>query len=380
MNSSLRILRFCLGALAALLAADPTAADEIAGVNSVFRTQFTSDVGLSSGGLSSGGHTGPADWLSSDSDTWRFDEAGFVSEPADSSAAQFPITQPESSAEHFSHSCTPPEWNDDLAQDAPVRRFRQGALQGISVSAGRIAGGSDSLEIQYLAASVGFAVPLGSPKNLLFVSPMFRTDFLDAPSGTDVPDTLYETGLKFFHRHEISDQLGSLFIVTPSVRSDFTTGQDAVRIFGLAMLTWNTVPDKLTLSGGFVYLDRSDISALPAVGLLWTPTPRWSIDLQFPQPKISCRVAKNGADSESWIYLSGGFGGNTWAVTRNTGATDELTLSDLRMMVGFEKLIADNRGWFAEAGWVFDRELEYVRVPAEQSFSDAYLLRTGISF
>ncbi len=379
MNTSLPLLRITAGVMAALLLAELLPADETTGTDSVFQTQFTRD-----GGLFPGGHSDPADWLPSQPATVEFAGAGSVAELSDSagqfSAGQFPVGQPASEAELDGSACTPPEWNDDAGQDRPIPRFRQGALQGISVSAGRIAGSSDSLDMQHLAASVGFAVPLGSFENLLLVSPMFRTDFLDAPTGADLPDTLYETGLKFFHRREISDRLGSLFIVTPSVRSDFTTGQDAFRIFGLAMLTWQTVPDRLTLSGGFVYLDRSDITALPAVGLLWTPTPQWSIDLQFPQPKVSYRVAKNGAVSESWVYLSGGFGGNTWAVTRNSGATDELTLSDLRMMVGFEKIIADNRGWFAEAGWVFDRQLEYIRVPAEQTFSDAYLLRTGISF
>ncbi|MFN8710211.1 MAG: hypothetical protein ACK50J_26355, partial [Planctomyces sp.] len=216
--------------------------------------------------------------------------------------------------------------------------------------------------------------------NMLMVTPGFRADYIDAPPLTDIPNELFEPSLTFFWRRVINDRLSSSLIVTPSIRSDFTTGDDAFRIFGLALLTWETIPDELWMSAGGVYLDRADLSALPAVGLTWKPTPVWKIDVQFPQPKISYRLEKNGGESESWLYLGGGFGGNTWAVTRASGASDQLTLSELRMVVGYEKLIAGNRGGFAEMGWAFDRQMEYLNVPGEQAFDDALVARVGISF
>jgi hypothetical protein len=50
------------------------------------------------------------------------------------------------------------------------------------------------------------------------------------------------------------------------------------------------------------------------------------------------------------------------------------------MVVGYEKLIAGNRGGFAEMGCAFDREMAYLNVPGEQAFDDALVARVGISF
>ncbi|MFO0425747.1 MAG: hypothetical protein ACK526_04195 [Planctomyces sp.] len=271
------------------------------------------------------------------------------------------------------------------SSEAFVSRFRQSFFQGASVSMGTVGtGDNDTLSVRHFQVSATGAIPLGGSEtitdNMLMVTPGFRADYIDAPPLTDIPNELFEPSLTFFWRRVINDRLSSSLIVTPSIRSDFTTGDDAFRIFGLALLTWETIPDELWMSAGGVYLDRADLSALPAVGLTWKPTPVWKIDVQFPQPKISYRLEKNGGESESWLYLGGGFGGNTWAVTRASGASDQLTLSELRMVVGYEKLIAGNRGGFAEMGWAFDRQMEYLNVPGEQAFDDALVARVGISF
>lgn len=263
-----------------------------------------------------------------------------------------------------------------------VTRFRNGPFQGVQAAFGTVGGGTgdEYLNNDHVMISSGVAIPLGSMENVLMISPSFRTDFLRFSEGTDLPDFLYETGVRFFWKKPVSENITSIVAVTPSIRSDFTTTDRAFRIFGLAMLTWEKIPDELSFSAGFVYLDRSDLAAIPAVGMIWKPTTDWKIDISFPQPRISRCLSRNGCVSESWAYLAGGFGGNTWAVTRLNGTTDELTLSDLRLFVGYEKLLAENRGWFVEAGWVFNRSVEYSQTAFTQDYSDALLLRGGVSF
>lgn len=273
-------------------------------------------------------------------------------------------------------SCSP-----DSFGEASILRYRRTCYQGMTLATGSILSVSgQSLDIRHAAVSAGFGIPLENTDNVLFVTPNFRTDLIDAPSVIDVPDSLFETGVKFFHIRSFTPTLDGIFSVAPAIRSDFTTGDGAFRVFGIAMLAWNAIPGELKLSAGMVYLDRSDIRALPAAGLLWTPSSVWKIDIQFPQPKISYRTAKNGGISESWVYLAGGFGGNTWAVSRNNGQLDELTLRDLRLMAGFEQLLADNHNWFVEVGWAFNRELEYTTVPLVQEFGDAFLIRGGFTY
>lgn len=120
----------------------------------------------------------------------------------------------------------------------------------------------------------------------------------------------------FFYRRKIRERLSCFAIVSPSIRSDLSTDEDALRLFALALLRWECLPHRRTVSAGAVSLGRADLPVLPALGLSWTPSTRSRLDLQFPRSRWLCRLAKNGGDSEIWSYLSAGLGGNTWAVTR----------------------------------------------------------------
>jgi hypothetical protein len=264
--------------------------------------------------------------------------------------------------------------------DLPLVRFRSGCYQGGQLNYGYIHDEpSSGLSIRTMDTYATFAVPLGSMENVITFTPFFRADMLDAAT-LDVPDTLYETGVKAFWRRPIDERFSTMLLLTPSVRSDFETSEGAFRLFGLGLLTYQAIPDQLAISGGAVYTGREDFPVLPAMGLLWTPTREWRFDIQFPSPRISYRVAKNGATSETWAYLSGVFGGNTWAVTRASGAPDMLTISDLRLVSGLEYLLVGNRGVFGEVGYVFDRSLEYTDAPFTRELEATWMLRAGISF
>ena len=91
-------------------------------------------------------------------------------------------------------------------------------------------------------------------------------------------------------------------------------------------------------------------------------------------------VAKNGAKSETWAYLSVGLGGNTWAVTRRSGRSDELSLRDWRLKLGLERIVDGGGGWFVELGYAFKRRLEYENTDTEISLSDGILLRAGWNY
>ncbi len=276
------------------------------------------------------------------------------------------------------------DWQFDLAQpidEVPIRRFKKQAIQKVAVSGGWLAAVSgNDLSTGFVEASIGLGVPLGSFDNILGVTPRFRMDWIDAAAGLDVPSELYETGVQFFWRKPISDRWSFMTIVTPGVRSDFTTSDEAFRIFGLGLFNWQCKPETLSLSFGAVYLDRADVPLLPAVGLTWTPEPMTRLDLRFPESRISHRLRKNGADNETWAYLSGGLGGNTWAVTRQSGQTDELSLRDLRVIAGLEHIIDGGGGWFAELGYAFNRRLEYERTSTEVSLSDGVILQAGWAY
>ncbi|MEZ6132255.1 MAG: DUF6268 family outer membrane beta-barrel protein [Planctomycetaceae bacterium] len=265
--------------------------------------------------------------------------------------------------------------------DIPVSRFRKQAIQKFSVSGGwLVAANGNDLNNSFLEGSVGLAVPLGSFDNVLGVTPYFRTDWMDASGAIEIPNELFDTGVRLFWKKPVNDRLSITAVVSPSVRSDFTTGDGAIRIFGMGLLTWQKAPDRPALSMGVVYLDRPDIPILPAVGLSWTPNPHTKLDIRFPESRISRRIEKHGSQDETWAYLSGGFGGNTWAVSRVSGANDQLSLRYLNLMIGLETIFDGGTGWFAEAGIAFDRQLEYESTTTEVPLSNALMLQAGWSW
>ena len=265
--------------------------------------------------------------------------------------------------------------------EVPVRRFKKQALQSLSVNGGwQLATQENDLSISFLEASLSLGVPLGSFDNILGVTPSFRVDWVDSAPGLDVPPELYNTGVQFFWRKPLNDRWSAMGIVGPAIRSDFTTSDDALRVFALGLLSYDWVPDELSLSFGAVYLDRADIPLLPALGLQWAPQPSTRLDLQFPESRISHRLVKHGADDETWAYLAGGLGGNTWAVTRESGQSDELSLRDLRFVAGVEQVLDGGSGWLVEVGYAFNRRLEYESTPGEIPLSDGVLLEAGWAY
>ena len=266
----------------------------------------------------------------------------------------------------------------DAFQEVELSRFKRQALQSVAISAGHLQDvGNDQLNSTFLDVAIGSGIPLGSFDNILGVTPRVRVDWLDAAATLDVPEELYQFELQFFYRRPISGRLSAMLIMSPSIRSDLTTSDNAFRVFALGLLNWKCIPDRLTISGGFVYLGRADLPVLPALGLSWTPNRVTRLDLQFPRSKLSRRLAKNGGESELWTYLTAGLGGNTWAVTRQDKTTDELSLRDLRIVAGIERLLDGGGGWFAEAGYAMDRRIEYENDESSIDLDDAVLINAG---
>ena len=266
--------------------------------------------------------------------------------------------------------------------ETPIERYRKSFYQGSELLGGYLvdtgdqAGGMDQT---FEEARVSFGLPLGSMDNILGFRPYFRADHLRGPTAIDLPGTLYNTGVSILNQKKWSDRWSTTLVLAPSVRSDFTTSEDAFRLFGLALLNWQCRRD-LSLSFGVVYFDRADFRLLPAVGASWTPTPRWKIDATMPRPRIARRIWKDGGNAEGWAYFGGMIGGNTWAVTRLSGQRDELTIRDLRLLFGYEVIRQGNRGCFVEGGLAMDRTIEYERQDIEIELDSGVFVQAGWQF
>jgi hypothetical protein len=266
-------------------------------------------------------------------------------------------------------------------EDETIRRYKRGFFQRLKFAGAWLPQNEDQgLGATDLETSVTVAIPMGSFQNLLLVTPSFEVAQLDAYSGLDVPDRLFDAGVDFMWRQQFNDRWGSMLAVTPGYSSDFVSSEDAFRIRGRAFATWKASPQTLTLLFGAVYLDRDDLPVLPGAGLIWTPTPDWRLELLFPRPKFARRISFVPRDHEHWLYARGELGGRTWAVERSNGSSDQLTLRDYRIVFGWESVREGGGTRFFEVGAAFDRQLEYELQPTTLPFDRAVFLRCGISF
>ena len=262
----------------------------------------------------------------------------------------------------------------------PVKRTKESFFQLLAINGGWIGTEDDDFSYSDLGGSLRVAVPLGSRNNILAMEPGFRSYFLNGPTITDVPEQVYDAGVSFFWKRDCNDCWSTMVWARPMVRSDFESSDDNFYLSAAAFATYTWLPDTLEVSLGAVYLDRDDVSLLPAAGVLWTPSPLWRYELIFPKPRIAYLLSKNGTCSEKWAYLGGSLGGGSFAVQRASGLTDELTIHDLRLVLGVETVKAGGGGLFAEIGYVFDRELEYRSNRQSMDFDDAFMVRGGLRF
>lgn len=274
------------------------------------------------------------------------------------------------------------ELDATVQEEIPIQRFRKSFYQGAEVLGGYLLDTGDrlgGLDMTFEEARVSFGVPLGSLDNILGIRPYFRATHLNGPEAIDVPGTVYETGVTLLNQKTWTPKVSTTLIVSPAVRSDFTTSEDALRIFGLGLMNFQC-SDALRVSFGAVFLDREDVSLLPALGFTWTPTPDFKVDGMIPRPRIAKRLWKQGGEAEGWAYLGGSFGGNSWAVSREDGTTDQLTIRDFRLLAGYEVLRAGNRGTFIEGGYAFGRSLEYTSDELERDLDDGVFIQASWRF
>ncbi|MFM9962535.1 MAG: DUF6268 family outer membrane beta-barrel protein [Planctomycetaceae bacterium] len=239
-----------------------------------------------------------------------------------------------------------------------------------------IAPSSDGLGISSLEARGSIEFP--NFPALWFV-PRLAAHWLDGPTATDLPARLYDFSFETVGALPIGERWFVQAAVAPSLFTDAdNTSRQSFRLPGRVLAFWK-YSETLTFLGGVLYLDRDDVKALPSAGVLWNPNADWKFELAAPRPRIAWRFSHDEG-SARWAYLVGEFGGGTWAIQRASGLNDVATLSDYRMMLGYERTWTTGRSWLVEAGFVFSRQLEYTSKLGDTDLPSTALVRLGATF
>jgi len=238
----------------------------------------------------------------------------------------------------------------------------------------------DGLSISQLGLSASIAIPLDPPRRMLMVAPSFSLATVDVGNSIDVPKELYSLGVNAMWMEQLNDRWGLQVALSPSVRGDVDSLDQAVRFSGMAMLTWECRPDVLQFSFGAVYTGRDDLPVLPMAGVQWTPNEDWQIEIGLPAPRIARRVWVDENGLAAWVYVTGGIGGGTWNVRRADGRSDELSINEYRVAIGAELGQGPQKKMYVEVGLNFGRKLEYEKGGESISFGEGLSVQAGWDF
>ncbi len=239
-----------------------------------------------------------------------------------------------------------------------------------------IAPSSDGLGITSVEARGSIEFP---DFQALWFVPRLAAHWLEGPTATDLPAQLYDFSFETVGALPIGEHWFVQAAIAPSFFTDsHNTGRTAFRLPGRLLAFWK-YSESLTFLAGVLYLDRDDVKALPSAGVLWNPNDDWKFELAAPRPRVAWRLSYDD-NSTRWIYLVGEFGGGTWAIRRASSVNDVATLSDYRLMAGYERKWTSGRSWLVEAGYVFSRRLEYTSKLGDTDLPSSTLVRLGVTF
>ena len=234
-----------------------------------------------------------------------------------------------------------------------------------------------------LEKTITLGFPFPTVESPLLVTTGFAGTLTDAATGTDIPGELFEGYIQARWLRKVGKRLGVDLAVSPGWYSDFhNDSAQALRITGHGFGAWEAT-DNLRVVAGVIYLDRYDVTRLPAGGLLWTPADDRRFELIFPRPRLAWRILERPQASH-WAYIAGEFGGNQWAVQSvappTTGQDQIMIIRDYRLMAGWERRPAGlGLSMKAELGWVTGRSVQYYLSDQDWFYpSDTFIARAGI--
>ncbi|MFM7073688.1 MAG: hypothetical protein ACKO38_18020 [Planctomycetota bacterium] len=259
-----------------------------------------------------------------------------------------------------------------LLDDLRIRETWTAASDGLDI-------GMNDIEL-----GIDFQFPefLGTTQPLI-ISPQFALSLWDGPQGDptrELPASVYGALVEAIWNSDPAYAWGASLSGSVGVFSDFNAvTTDSIRLQTLSY-AWVRLTPQLMLKAGVNYIDRVELSLLPAVGLLWEPNPQTRLDIFFPKPKLARQFTMLGT-TEVWLYTAAEYGNGSWTVEHYSGSSEQVDINDIRVGVGVDWFAqSGSRGMF-EVGWVTARDVVYRHHPGE-SFSpkDTFFLRAGFAF
>lgn len=210
----------------------------------------------------------------------------------------------------------------------------------------------------------------------------------DGPSGsamaptTALPGSVFRFGWNFELATPANNPgpLSASFSFNPSINSDLESGlsSNAWNWDGRAMLFYHATPEWTWVLGAG-YWDRVDDQIIPYAGFIYRPTPQWEWRVVLPDPRVSVFVG-NMWGLPTWMYARAEYHVEAYELQlETTGMREKVQIEDYRILGG---LRFDNGYYasFVEAGWVFGRDVSFLKGTPGFDVSSGFIARAGFRF
>ncbi|WP_010585404.1 hypothetical protein [Schlesneria paludicola] len=202
----------------------------------------------------------------------------------------------------------------------------------------------------------------------------------DGPNTPSLPGSVYRAGWDFMLS---SPQFGAWSLqadFNPSINSDFqeSIGREAFNLDG-NITAFYQVSRQLMLVLGVQYWDRVDNIIIPNAGVVWNPTDRLELRLLFPKSRASYFLGNFG-NAAHWLYATGEYHVESYQIgVPGVSGREQVQMSDWRVALG----LRSDHVWYdkyVEVGYVFGREVQYLRSQPDFNLGDGIMIRAGVRF
>ncbi|MGB2500990.1 MAG: DUF6268 family outer membrane beta-barrel protein [Mariniblastus sp.] len=210
---------------------------------------------------------------------------------------------------------------------------------------------------------------------------------LQTPESYGIPEDLFEYSVGIASVRRLNESWNVRTMLGVELATDNENrSSDAWRFRGGLFATYSK-SENVSWTLGAIAMGRQDLPVIPVIGAVWQPNPSVRVDLVYPQPRVN-RLLFDDGSRQQWVYLAGGTSGSTWGYQQFDTIDDQLTYSDLRLVLGLESRPAGASGqpfvrgktMQLEMGYVFSRELEFEQETREESLGDALMINFSTRF
>ncbi len=200
------------------------------------------------------------------------------------------------------------------------------------------------------------------------------------------PEQLYRIGWDFELATPSNGPWSFQIGFNPSLNTSFETGpsRDAWNFDARAILFYQQSPQWMWAIGAGFW-DRVEDMVIPYAGVIYTPDDRWEYRLVFPEPRISYFLGNTFNNAATWAYVRGEYHVEAYEIELDYGSysaferEEKMQMSDWRLMMGL-RAETGSVSSFIEAGWVFNRQVEFLHGTPGFDIDSGFIGRVGIRY